>query len=268
MSVAPSDSRPYRHHQRALPPIAVAGGCGFVFAFFRYSQMKRIGVIETLVHYALRSDCIHVAIVPAPYVEYDSHDGEIRRIVVHDITFTAFMGYGYEEDGAESVLNDQYEYVFVPLSRAAYTEGLRFLFSLQGRGYNYMGLPFTVLPTSWKTKKHKKREQQQLMFNYSNNNKNNNNNNNNLDDQKQCGGGGGCAPSRVFCSQVGLMLCYRCNLLLANSDDASIDPASCSPGELKKLLLQQRNKNGAVKCPQAIIEIESPENNSQLLFQC
>jgi len=70
--------------------------CGFLFAFFKYSKMQRIGLFETVVRFATRSDYIHVAIVPAPHVALDS-TGRIQRVVARDIAFTAFMFLGYDE---------------------------------------------------------------------------------------------------------------------------------------------------------------------------
>ena len=252
-------------------------GCGFVFAFFRYSHMRESGVLETLVHYALRSDCIHVAILAAPHVEVDAETDEqgrnvIHRIVVHDITFTAFVGYGYEEEGAASVMNENYEYVFMPVSREGYDAGLRLLFSLQGLGYNYMGLPFTMLPTSWKKNRRSRRQAYHYIKNNNHHNNKNedepkktqpaaapttqrDNDNNNNDNSNNCGPS--CAPSRVFCSQVGLMLCYTSNAL---DQQKGIDPGTCSPGELSQIILKSA---GGVKCPGGLIEIE---NDDELLF--
>ena len=70
--------------------------CGFVFAFFKYSRMNRVGLFETVVRFATRSDYIHVAIVPAPQVLLDS-EGRVSRIIARDIAFTAFMFLGYDE---------------------------------------------------------------------------------------------------------------------------------------------------------------------------
>ena len=70
--------------------------CGFLFAFFKYSKMRRIGLFETVVRFATRSDYIHVAIVPAPNVLLDT-EGRIQRVVARDIAFTAFMFLGYDE---------------------------------------------------------------------------------------------------------------------------------------------------------------------------
>ena len=58
--------------------------------------MQRLGVFETIVRVATRSDYIHVAIVPAPNVQLD-HKGCVQRVAVHDIAFTAFMFLGYDE---------------------------------------------------------------------------------------------------------------------------------------------------------------------------
>jgi hypothetical protein len=152
---------------------------------------------ETLVHFALGSDYIHVAILPAPRVAIDKRSRQIRRIDVLDIAFTAFMWYGYDEQRAADVFNDDYDYMFMPVfSHREYALGLDFLCSLQGHNYNYADLFFAVLPSSWKHRYNKPCEDGRL-------------------------------PQRVFCSQVGLMLCYTCRVVGAGED-----PASCNPGEL------------------------------------
>jgi hypothetical protein len=162
-----------------------------------------------------------VAIVPAP-VAIMSDSGIIKKIKLHDVTFTAFVGHGFEEQRAQSVMNDQYEYVFMPVTSEAYTQGLRFLFSLEGKRYNYLDLPLTMLPTRLKRT------------------------------QNITSTSGGCVPARVFCSQAGLMLCYECNVL-TGARDKHIDPACCSPGELRSIVETQ---GGGVACSRAQLEID------------
>ena len=239
MSVAPPSSQARRRLYEEATIIDDTNDehniiCGFVFAFFRYSQMVKSGFFETLVHLATRSDCIHVAILPAPIVHINEKNGNIECIKVHDITFTAFMGHGFEEQSAQTVMNDQYEYMFMQVPRPKYHEGLDFLISLKGSKYNYLDLPLTMLPFSMKQKNHfldnKKTTKKPLQHH-----------NYNYYDQ--------CTPSRVFCSQVGLMLCYECDMIPNNS----IDPSCCAPGELIQIV---HEKAGGIRCDSSLIQIE------------
>jgi hypothetical protein len=80
--------------------------------------------------------------------------------------------------------------------------------SLVGKAYNYVDLPLTILPHAWKMRTHiapQKFEETQ---------------------------------SRVFCSQVGLMLCYVCEILGTEHNE---DPACCAPSDLYDLVLQKGN---------------------------
>jgi len=94
----------------------------------------------------------------------------------------------------------------MPVAPDRFAHGCEFLKSLQGLRYNYLDLAKTVLPRSWK-KQSSDRE---------------------------------IVPARVFCSQVGLMLCFRCGVL-----DVEEDPAACSPGELFDIVC---NEAGGVPC--------------------
>jgi hypothetical protein len=193
------------------------GVCGFVFAFFKYSRMHNRGVWESIVHFALQDDAIHVAVVPAPSVTVNPTTGKIEAIVLEDTAFTAFMGFGYEKDHVSSVLTDEFDYVFVPVAVEAYAHGVKLLNRLKGKKYNYLNLPLTLIPRSWKRMNAHSSE----------------------------------VPKRVFCSQVGLMLCYTCNVF-ANQDNE--DPAYCSPRDLYDLIVQ---KGHGVCCGQNVFWIKA-----------
>ena len=205
---------------------------GFLFAFYNYSQVPQTTWMEKFVHVVTGSDSIHVAVLPVPncilkvpsspfqkYVSQGKNEVEVHKLQVEDRTFTAFMFSGYEIQKASSVLNDKYEYIFLPVDETnKYINGINFLQSLGGSGYNYLGLPLTVLPKALKP------PVRNSEFNSH------------------------CAPSKVFCSQVGLMLLYRCGLL----PDSGIDPSSCNPGDLHKILTLLA---GGLSCRRECIEI-------------
>jgi hypothetical protein len=245
MSCAPPDEvgSPCRHKIQKCT--------GFLFAFYNYSQVPQTTWIEKFVHVVTGSDSIHVAILPVPNCllkvsqnissgflrdnnENNNNDAiiEVHKLQVEDRTFTAFMFSGYEIQKASSVLNEKYEYIFLPVDESSqYVNGIRFLQSLGGSGYNYLGLPLTVLPNSLKP------PVRNSEFNSH------------------------CAPSKVFCSQVGLMLLYRCGLL---RDPEEIDPSSCNPGDLRKILTLRA---GGLCCKRNCIEISNMALHESLLSQ-
>ena len=90
----------------------------------------------------------------------------------------------------------------MPVAPDQFENGCEFLRSLQGLNYNYIDLAKTVLPRSWK-------KQSQIHQNI---------------------------PTRVFCSQVGLMLCFKCGIFKIEED-----PAACSPGELFEIICKEAN---------------------------
>jgi hypothetical protein len=148
---------------------------------------------------------------------------DVCELYVEDTTFTAFIGCGYDVLPASSVLNSKYVYIFIPVCNAnQYKDGKSFLESLQGSGYNYFGLPLTVLPNAFKPP---------------------------VRDSEFISHG---APSRVFCSQVGLMLLYRCGM----APQTGIDPSCCTPGNLQTILKQPNV--GGVDCYRNCIRVSNP----------
>ena len=192
---------------------------GFLYAFYKYSHISKASFIEKMVSFATASDSIHVAILPATecYLkkkDEQSDELEVHSISVLDKTFTAFVFEGYKEQRANTVLNHQYEFIFLPVENdLVYEEGYNFLINLKGSGYNYMGLPLTLLPKALRPVVKPQ--------SFVNNN-------------DSC-----CTPSRVFCSQVGLMLCYKCNALPMNCN--IMNPSCCAPGELQGILKTKAN---------------------------
>ena len=193
---------------------------GFLFAFYNYSQVCRTTWIEKLVHVATGADSIHVAILPVARCIIDSK-GNIKDLHAEDITFTAFIGFGYKMQRASSVLNSKYKYIFLPVPNPMqYVNGINFLKSLSGTKYNYLELPLTLLPNSLKPSV----REVEFVPDYT--------------------------PSRVFCSQVGLMLLYRCGILSPHSE--LMDPSCCNPGDLVRIL---KNEVGGMHCKRNVITI-------------
>ena len=212
---------------------------GFVFAFLRFSNMRhRATWIQRFVHMMTASDIIHVAIVPVRKCQMTAR--RVLHAVADPHAFTAFIGNGYEIQDARAVLHKRhYELIFLPVhDMEAMERGIDFLHSLEGARYNYRALPLTMLPRAlkrhrmpnWFTQEeglsqalapHHWAEQQQQRH----------------------------GPDlRVFCSQMGLMLCYVCDVL----QHYIIDPAGCAPGELAKILREQTD---AVPCEHTAMDM-------------
>jgi hypothetical protein len=213
---------------------------GFLFAFYKFSHLSNATFIERMVRMATASDTIHVAILPVPRCVLtnnamggNSNIGnncdqisienifDVHGLEVEDTTYSSFIGAGFLKQNASTVLNDKYEFLFVPVEPQKYLSGLNFLNSLDGTKYNYWALPLTVLPNSLKP---------QINNNSSQDNDKNNH------------------PSRVFCSQVGLMLCYKCEVL----NPHGMAPACCAPGELSEIL---KSRAGGLPCERNLISV-------------
>lgn len=187
---------------------------GFLYAFYHYSQSPKSSLIEKLVSLATSSDCVHVAIAPAIECHFDPKSNQVRQVNLLDKVYTAFMGKGFEIQSVQSILNGSYEYIFYPTSDGAFNDGIQFLESLNGLKYNYLALPMTILPSSIKGSSH-----------------------------HDCD-----TPHSIICSQMGLMLFNR--IFQTNED---IDPAYCTPGELKSILLKYP---GSMSCKPQCISIK------------
>ena len=246
---------------------------GFLFAFLHYSRLGAGGIgggaswVQRLVRVFTRSDVIHVAIVPVTHCRLrtvtahhhhcqgpteEHRDGvctntvttrtEVMQATLAPSAFTAYIGMGFHTQDTDVVLTDEYEHLFLPVrDPGGMADGLHFLHSLHGAGYNYRALLLTVLPYTWKTRfpgwitqeradpvlldachphlVHNRRKEEDDDDDDDNDDKDE-------DDEEAS------RQRVVFCSQMGLMLCYVCGALR----DYTIDPAGCSPGELFQIL--------------------------------
>jgi hypothetical protein len=255
------------------------GGAGFLFAFYLFSQAKDTSFLERLVQTAVRiavtSDIIHVAVVPVTqYRVCEIQSRTVSSVVVSDRAYTSFIYYGFESQPVDNILTEAYEYLFVPVhDEADMAKGMDFLLGLKGAGYNYGALPLTLLPSmmkhrihsfpSFMTKEDPSDHDYPLGWHHA------------IVEpmhpamlahtrdplqhrallaahfREEEG-----APEsetdttrtpRVFCSQMGLMLCKLCGIL-----DTSMDAATCTPGELARLLWDQ---GGALYCPRGSISV-------------
>ncbi len=180
---------------------------GFVFAFYKFSRLPSVSLMERVVHAVTNSDSIHVAIIPA----FKNAALETR---LDSVAYTAFMGRGVEVQSVTEVMNECYTFYFVPVSGPdAFDSGLSFLHSLLGAKYNNLSLLTTLLPK-------RMRRAGIIPLWVSCENK-------------------GLMPRakkpKVFCSQMGLMLCYAIDAV----SNVTIDPAACSPGDLERILLAE-----------------------------
>lgn len=188
---------------------------GFLFAFLRYDRLPNPSWIQRVVRALSHSELIHVAVVEV----LSSNDGELMR--VSDRCFTAFVGTGFSVQPTRETLiaSGCYDFLFVPVHGFERMQrGLLFLRGLAGLGYNYTGLLLTLLPTpqklntpvlpallsnEWDAHDHGLQHHMQ-------------------------------PTTRIFCSQMGLMLSYECEAIAHHI----MDPAACSPAELAGLLLK------------------------------
>ena len=178
-------------------------GVGFIYAFYRYSHSSKKNLFERMVSICTCSDCVHVGIVPVSDIKGD-------KFVVEDSVYTAFMGYGFDIQRVSCILNDAYEYYFIPVSTDQFHIGFHFLESLSGKGYNYLGLPMTLLPHSWKIKGKKTMETHK-------------------------------DPKTVICSQIGLFLLQKLDV----GQEHFFNAAYCTPGELVEFV---RSVPSAIYC--------------------
>ena len=199
---------------------------GFVFAFIHMSRLEDPSVVERIVSTLVWDDVIHVAALPA---RRSRATGEVRT-APH--AYTAFIFAGFCVQDAAHVLQPCYEFLFLPVAPHAFRAGMRFLESLRGARYNYSSLPLAVLPRALKTSAsfpnwltHEHPFFDRLLLPPSSSGSD--------DDAPTTRDGG--APMSIFCSQMGLLLCYACDALPHNT----CDPAVCLPAELRRLLLER-----------------------------
>jgi len=264
---------------------------GFLFAFYRYSQSHKKSIIERFVSMAISSDYIHVGIIPVQkgliespkststmnlpsFNMYTQRQGrencyldlrisltrepclEIKKLELHDQVYTAFVGCGFEVQHVSAVLNDAYEYVFYPLSDLSFfLKGVSFLNSLKGSGYNYLILPFTILPRRFKLLEKEKVEKNDPQchqnFSFRRSVQDDIENFNTKTEEKECMEDVNehrHHHTRVICSEIGLSLLYHCDPFLHQK----LNPMLCLPGELKFILGETPY---AMPCQQSVFEI-------------
>ena len=198
---------------------------GFIFAFKLYMENHDAPCIDWIEHMVKRltdSEIIHVEMIPVLGGEYTAHrreDGHVvmaegSKLVVSDKAHTAYVGSGYQEHSSETCLRDaSFHHIFVPTWEEDMLEGISFLKMQQGKRYNYLALPFTVMmPQSYKLRKIEA-----------------------LEDS--------LSSPKVFCSQMGLMLCYLSRILTPRENNSPVffDPLFCTPADLYHLIMQEGN---------------------------
>ena len=214
------------------PPSPTALKRGFLFAFLRYERLSEPSLIQRCVRNLIGSDIIHVAVLPALGVGDDA----AHAAITGPYAYTAFMFSGFERQPAEHVLGDPaFDYVFLPVPEPAdYRRGIAFLHKLDGAGYNYLSLVLAVLPRAvkaqhgdgfpnWITDEHPFFDDLLPPAHHRHHHAT-------------------TTKERIFCSQLGLLLCYACNALPHHT----YDPASCLPAELLDFLLYDGH---AVRAP-------------------
>lgn len=211
---------------------------GFLFAFKLYMKnngdSEMVDCLENLVHFLTSSDLIHVEIIPvtggafAPTYENSIFMEDGSYLIASDVAYTAYVGKGYNKHHSRYCIRDEsYTHLFVPLSPLEMDLGLSFLESLQGKHYNYAALPLTILPESYKFKT--------------------------IHSLYSC-----LSPPKVFCSQMGLLLCYLCDILRPEDHDTQhgkaviFDPKCCTPADLHRILITS-NADVHYCVPQQII---------------
>ena len=188
----------------------------------------QLDCIENLVHHLTHSDLIHVEIIPV-----FSTDGN-HTLLASDTAHTAYVGYGYNAHGSHACLADpSYTHLFVPVpDPQLHAHGMHFLNSMQGKRYNYLALPLTILPESCKF-----RAIQPTGHTFDTN--------------------------KIFCSQMGLILCYLCQILRPeyhyHGQSIIFDPLCCTPADLYRLLLASQPESGAQPCTSDQIRILNHE---------
>jgi hypothetical protein len=209
-------------------------GTGFLFSFKMYVPQRapdnvQLDCIENLVHHLTHSDLIHVEIIPVWAYNPDS-----AELLLSHTAHTAYVGYGYATHPSHTCIQDpSYKHVFVPVpDPQRHAEGVQFLHAMEGKRYNYLALPLTIMPESCKFKAiHPAR-------------------------------GHTFDTSKVFCSQMGLILCYLCEILHPeyhyHGQSIIFDPLCCTPADLYRLIWTAQGENGAAICAAHQLHVLDP----------
>lgn len=111
---------------------------GFLFAF-HCVQGKRFSALERVVSFLSDSPVVHVEMLPV----YRRAGG--RGVWVHE-AYTAFMGRRFGCYEPNVLDQEETRFLFLPTPPEVGSHGMRFLDSLLGLSYNYVGLPRTLMP--------------------------------------------------------------------------------------------------------------------------
>ena len=214
MSILSSDKMQPYHHDR-----------GFIFAFKVYQGKKAdclsssksfVDCIENIVSRVTCSDIIHVEIIPV--IRHVSD----REMIISSKAYSAYVGQGFNvHDSSFCTSDPNYTLVYIPMDNDTTVMGQDFLDSQHGKKYNYSALPLTILP-AWCKRCKVELEENADPVQYELLNEHN----------------------KVFCSQLGLSLCYHCKVFSMPREDRGrfyIDPNYCSPAELYKMLMHMES---------------------------
>ena len=169
-------------------------------------------MLECAVRFATQNDMIHVAVIPAIY-----NLKQNNRIMVSEKAYTSFINCGVEMQPVTNLFDGSYTFRFLAVNDVhTFVKGMDFLNGLVGASYNRLSLVSTLLPRCFKGAGR-------------------------IPEWISCENKG-LMPRKehpaVFCSQMALMLCYTLN---AVSNNVTLDPAACSPGELDRILHNEPN---------------------------
>ena len=270
---------------------------GFIYAFKLYKRMNTlptldkggrfVDCLENLVHKITHSDIIHVEIIPV--LGFDPID---KGLKISRTAYSAYIGQGFDEHDSTFCMSDPtYKLVYIPMSYETMLSGLEYLHSQRGKQYNYLALPLTVLP-SWCKKR--KATSNGVSDDYHTDDYHSESPHyyDAYDDEYVMPV---TIPMRtfptktpenilsntpkVFCSQLGLTLCYLCNVFPLSYDFSTafvqcykkkekkshekkksdesffIDPMCCTPAELYNLLTHDDDQSVAIAWPQDKIVI-------------
>lgn len=121
-----------------------------------------VDCLENLVHKITHSDIIHVEIIPvlgsAVFNNNNNDDDDnnntsscssAKYLKISRVAYSAYIGLGFDEHDSSFCISDPtYKLVYIPMSYETMIQGIEYLHMQKGKAYNYLALPFTILP-SW-----------------------------------------------------------------------------------------------------------------------
>lgn len=214
--------------------------------------------LENFVHKITHSDIIHVEIIPVVGGQQNHMDDNHSQHIILQISptaYSAYVGIGFNEHDSSFCMTDpSYKLVYIPMEYEKMMEGIHFLESQRGKQYNYLALPLTILPTYFKKRNLCLRKKKSFM-DQSMQKEGNVNGDMLCHDLQQAViepplhanqkiASTLLHPSKVFCSQMGLTICYLCDVFsgvdFGQGKDGDggqfLDPMCCTPSELYNLL--------------------------------